>query len=106
VVKAVPPGFHSNRRKGVAIATDIDDGSKPTYDLPAPSKAGAVVVSKDANGAAVENGDTSSESIMGKTTGWAPRFGWPTESVHGAESLLDHSTWLEGRISDKLYGGE
>ena len=40
------------------------------------------------------------------TTGWAPRFGWPSESAKTADSLLDHATWLEGQIPDKFYGGK
>lgn len=43
---------------------------------------------------------------MGPQTGWSPRFGWPVESVMEGESLLDHQTWLEGKMPDKYYGGE
>lgn len=93
------------RVKAVAIPTDKDDGAKPVYDLPSPSKAGVVEVRKDADGKPVAAGDGDGESHMGPKTGWAPRFGWPTESVHQAESLLDHATWLEGQIPDKFYGG-
>ena len=39
-----------------------------------------------------------------ETTGWSPQFGWPVESIRDAPSLLDHSTWLEGQLSDKFYG--
>ena len=46
------------------------------------------------------------DNEMGPKTGWAPRFGWPVESIKTSESLLDHSTWLEGQIPDKFYGGK
>lgn len=41
---------------------------------------------------------------MGPMTGWSPQFGWPVESVMEGESLLDHQTFLEGKISDKFFG--
>lgn len=39
-------------------------------------------------------------------TGWAPRFGngESSASIEG-ESFADQSTWLEGRLDDKFYGG-
>ncbi len=106
--QAIPEGFHNPKRpKGVAIATDIDDGSKPVYDLPAPSKAGAVEVSDGVNGEALANGRTPEDgkTEMGENTGWAPRFGWPVESVTQGESLLDQSTWLETQLPEKFFGG-
>ncbi len=39
-------------------------------------------------------------------TGWAPKMGWPAEKSTEAQSLLDHSTWIEGRLPDSLYGGK
>ncbi|CAK7205058.1 Tricalbin-2 [Sporothrix eucalyptigena] len=102
---AIPDNFHNPKRtKGIAIATDIDDGSAPAYDLPSPSKAGAIAVvpksdQPDANGTADKEGGMGPD-----TTGWAPRFGWPVESISEAPSLLDHSTWLEGHLADKFYG--
>lgn len=90
----------------MAIATDIDDGSKPEYDLPEPTKEGAVEVAEGEDGKPVANGHAGGEEEeFGEKTGWAPQFGWPVESVREAESLLDHSTWLESRLPDKFYGG-
>ncbi|KAK3942201.1 tricalbin-3 [Diplogelasinospora grovesii] len=101
---AVPEGFH-HRPKGVAIATDIDDGTKPAVDLPAPSKAGAVEIPKGEDGKPLENGHTEGEgAVMGEMTGWAPRFGWPDEFAHEGDSMLDHTTWLESEMPDKFYG--
>lgn len=98
----LPEGI-PHRQKGIAIATDIDDGSKPEYDLPPPSKAG--VVEKETNGHAETKEDSEeNEEVMGPKTGWAPQFGWPTETMGEAQSLLDHSTWLEGHLPDTLYG--
>jgi Ca2+-dependent lipid-binding protein len=37
--------------------------------------------------------------------GWAPRFGMPgSENPEDEASLLDHQTWLEGKLEDKFYG--
>ncbi|KAJ9157726.1 C2 domain-containing protein [Pleurostoma richardsiae] len=100
---ALPPGFHSKRPKGVELITDIDDGSKPIYDLPAPSTAGAIALAKDAEGKPIKD-TAADDEPFGDKTGWSPRFGWPTEPVQEGESLLDHTTWLEGQLPDKFYG--
>lgn len=105
--QALPPGFHSHRTKGVAIATDIDDGSRPTLDLPPPSKAGAVDTKSEVEHG--ENGHAPGDKgvVMGPdTTGWAPRIGWPKDLVEEVGSIQDHVTWLEGNLPDRLYGGK
>lgn len=92
----------------MAIATDIDDGTQPTLDLPPPSKAGAVQI-KDEAGVPGENGygPGDKETVMGPdTTGWEPRFGWPTDPIEEGDSMQDHTTWLESRLPDRLYGGK
>lgn len=104
--QAVPEGFHSNRRKAAALVTDKDSG-EPDYDIPEDSKAGVVEVTKDAAGNTLIDGKPAdSGPEMGPQTGWEPRFGWPVESVMEGESLLDHQTWLEGKMPDKYYGGK
>ena len=91
----------------MSVVTDVGgDDSGPTADLPPPSKDGVVEVTKDAEGNIVEDGagpggDTEKPF---ERTGWAPQFGSPNEKSQDAESLLDHSTWLEGKIPDSLYG--
>lgn len=85
--------------------TDRDDGSKPDYDLPVDDKAGVVEVAKDTDGKDIAD-ENNGAPVMGPQTGWAPQFGWPMESVMEGESLLDHQTWLEGKIPDKFYGGQ
>ncbi|KAK1755142.1 tricalbin-3 [Echria macrotheca] len=101
--EAIPDGFH-RRPKGIAIATDIDDGSKADIDLPTPSKAGAIAAPKSENGDAAAGGGKDAGAQFGEQTGWAPRFGWPIESTHESESLLDHATWLESQLADTYFG--
>ncbi|ESZ92386.1 transmembrane protein [Sclerotinia borealis F-4128] len=107
----VPEGFHhEHKSKGVAIATDIDDGSPGAYDLPPPSTAGALAApakgSKQSD-QPVANGyvDEDEDARWIERAGWAPRFGSGDsgESIEG-ESLMDHQTWIEGKIEDKFYG--
>ncbi|KAK5663647.1 hypothetical protein OQA88_4078 [Cercophora sp. LCS_1] len=100
---AIPEGFH-RRPKGVAIATDIDDGSKPDIDLPTPSKAGAIELPKGDDGKPLEGDGEKEGAQFGEMTGWAPRFGWPVEAAHEADSLLDHATWVESQIPDNYFG--
>ncbi|KAL2144777.1 hypothetical protein VTI28DRAFT_8539 [Corynascus sepedonium] len=100
---AIPEGFH-HRPKGVAIVTDIDDGTKADVDLPSPSKAGAIEFAKDENGKVVANGQAVEEEDDWSKTGWAPRFGWPDEPADEGEDLLDHSTWVESQLSEKFFG--
>ncbi|KXX80143.1 Tricalbin-3 [Madurella mycetomatis] len=101
---AIPEGFH-RRPKGVAIVTDIDDGAKADVDLPTPSKAGAIEVRKGEDGKPLENdqADGDDEDDFSRT-GWAPRFGWPTESAHEGESMLDHTTWVESQMPEQFFG--
>ncbi|TGJ85329.1 hypothetical protein E0Z10_g3465 [Xylaria hypoxylon] len=90
--------------KGIALVTDVDDGTKVAYDLPSPSKAGVVEFAKDEHGKPIdEQGLKEEEDIAGKV-GWEQRFGWPVESVLDGDSMLDHSTWLEGKIPDAFFG--
>lgn len=105
-MQAVPEGFH-HRPKGVAIVTDIDDGTKADVDLPAPSKAGAIEVRRGEDGKPHESGQADDEDADDfSRTGWAPRFGWPTESAHEGESMLDHTTWVESQIPEQFFGGK
>lgn len=108
----VPEGFyHEKKAVGVAVATDLDDGKPGAYDLPTPSKAGVVPASpavKDKDGNVVTNGaltlDEKEQWV--ERTGWAPRFGNGDPKDDEGPSLLDHETWLEGKIEDKFFGGK
>ncbi|KAL2874019.1 Tricalbin-2 [Colletotrichum sp. CLE4] len=102
---AVPAGFHSQRTKGISVVTDVADSSAPVTDLPPPTKEGVIELPKDKDGNTIKTGDPQSQEEEPYTrTGWAPRFGWPSDDLHDAASLLDHSTWLESNIPDKFYG--
>jgi Ca2+-dependent lipid-binding protein len=105
----VPAGFHHERNKNAtALVSDADDSGAPLkYDLPSPTKAGAVDLPTTANGdKANGHAPELDEDTRWERVGWAPRFGMPgsedTEQDDG--SMLDHQTWLESRIEDKFYG--
>jgi Ca2+-dependent lipid-binding protein len=108
----VPAGFHHERNKNAtALVSDADDSGAPLkYDLPAPTKARDVDppgTTTTANGTKV-NGHAPEldEDARWQRVGWAPRFGMPgsDDPDHDDGSMLDHQTWLEGRIEDKFYG--
>ena len=86
-----------------------DDGTPDQYDLPPPSKEGAVPASPQPDGTPnMPNGHINhdeNERYVQKT-GWAPRFGQGsiTEEEAGA-SLLDHATLLETKLDEKFFGG-
>ncbi|KAL2155163.1 hypothetical protein VTH82DRAFT_3839 [Thermothelomyces myriococcoides] len=101
--EAIPEGFH-HKRKGIAIATDIDGGSTADVDLPSPSKAGAIEAVKDESGKLVADGQALEEEYDWNKTGWAPRFGWPEDPEEEGEDMLDHSTWVESQLSEKFFG--
>ncbi|KAK4220245.1 tricalbin-3 [Rhypophila decipiens] len=101
--EAIPEGMR--RPKGIAIATDIDDGSAPTIDLPTPSKAGAIMAATTADGKPLDTVMTKEEedAELAAKHGWAPRFGWPKDPEDEAD-LLDTATFLESKIADSYFG--
>ncbi|POR39621.1 Uncharacterized protein PYUK71.03c [Tolypocladium paradoxum] len=103
---AIPAELQRSRReKGAAIITDQDDGTGPDADLPEPSKAGVLDVATDADGKRLAHGtDPEAKETPFSRTGWAPKIGWPAEGATQGESLLDHATWIEGKLPDTLYG--
>ncbi|KAH8602678.1 C2 domain-containing protein [Bisporella sp. PMI_857] len=109
----VPEGFHHvHKSKGVAVATDIDDGKPGAYDLPTPTTAGAIAPAPPAKGAdgkpltngvnGIVDGDENERWI--ERTGWAPRFGNPDDIDVDGDNLADHQTWIEGKLDDKFFG--
>lgn len=97
-MKAQAPIDRPHRRHQVAaLVTDEDDGKTAGYDLPPPSKEGALPPSTSANGTIHKEED----DVYNKT-GWAPRFGNPTDEDEG--TLLDHQDFLEGKLDDKFFG--
>ncbi|KAF7557854.1 hypothetical protein G7046_g5955 [Stylonectria norvegica] len=103
---AIPAELQRSRHpKGTAIITDVDDGTGPTEDLPEPSKDGVLDVARDEHGKPLADGeDPGTVDPPYSRTGWAPRLGWPTDDMLEQDSLLDHGTWVEGKLPDKLFG--
>ncbi|KAL7960559.1 C2 domain-containing protein [Trichoderma compactum] len=102
VAAAIPPELqHLRRNKAMAIATDVDDGTGPDEELPEPTKEGVVEVGNEQS-KTLANGDAP--EVPYSRTGWAPQIGWPVESALEAESLLDHTTWVESQLPDHLFG--
>lgn len=96
----------SRRPKGAAIITDVDDGTGPVEDLPEPTKEGVLDVARDEQGKPLADGaDPEAEEVPYSRTGWSPRMGWPADDATEQDSLLDHATWVEGKLPDTLYGG-
>ena len=58
------------------------------------------------NNSALANGHlTRDDAARYAKTGWAPRFGQGSiTEEEAAESLLDHQTFLEGKLDDKFFG--
>jgi hypothetical protein len=111
LLQHLPDGFHHEHKpKGVAIATDIDDGTPGAYDLPEASTAGALaapVAKKDKDGKAIPGAMTEDdEDRWVSKTGWAPRFGNGDPKNDEGPSMLDHQTWVEGKLADKFFGGK
>lgn len=108
----VPEGFHhEHKSKGIAIPTDIDDGGPGAYDLPSPTTAGALPPTspvKDSHGKPLADGQMEKDDYdrWVERTGWPPKFSSDSSSTLAGESMADHQDWLEGKLSDKLFGGE
>ncbi|KOS18733.1 Uncharacterized protein ESCO_000750 [Escovopsis weberi] len=103
---AVPPELrHLGRATATKVVTDVDDGTGPDEDLPEPSKAGVIDPPRDNKGDPIpDQAEVEAKEEEFSRTGWAPRFGSQAQSTLEAESLLDHTTWLEGQIPDHVYG--
>ncbi|KAJ4144980.1 hypothetical protein LMH87_003845 [Akanthomyces muscarius] len=103
---AIPQELRQTRpERSVAVATDMDDGTAPVEDMPEASTKGVLDVARDADGKPIGDGaDPGAKEPPYLRTGWAPKMGWPSEKTSESASLLDHSTWLEARLPDALYG--
>ncbi|KAI4100961.1 MAG: hypothetical protein LQ339_005282 [Xanthoria mediterranea] len=105
----VPPGFHHDKKpKAVGVVTDIGDGTPDQYDLPAPSKGGALPPSPATStnpGQANGHIHQDDKSRYEDRVGWAPRFGQDSiTEVEAQESPLDHQTWVESKLDNKFFG--
>jgi len=102
---ALPEGL-TKKTNAIAVATDIDDGKPPAYDLPPPSTAGVIRVPTTGEGERSAQLASDEEDIARKV-GWAPRFGYGTGSKDvDNETAQDSSTWLEEKIPENLFGGK
>lgn len=90
------------KHKTAALVTDQDNNGLPDYDLPAPSKEGAIAIPSSSTAGSADGQPPAHEDEYSKV-GWAPRFGNPGDKDDGG-TLLDHQDWLESKIDDKFYG--
>ncbi|KAJ4299908.1 Tricalbin-2 [Kalmusia sp. IMI 367209] len=103
----VPKGFHHERKPNAAVLASDTNATGPKYDLPAPSKAGAIEAAPTSPTSDKANGHLPKldEDDEWGRVGWAPRFGMPgSENQDDEGTLLDHQTFLEGKLEDKFYG--
>ncbi|KAJ5201479.1 Tricalbin [Penicillium cinerascens] len=101
----LPPGFHHNKKpQGMSVITDQDDG-KADYDLPPPRSANALLA-EEANANGGKGAPHVEEDLRWARdrTGWAPKFVTEKTEVDDEGTLLDHQTFLEGRLPDKFFG--
>lgn len=100
---SVPLGFV----RSLLTQTHQDGDGVEKYDLPSPPKSATEVLANDAAEApsAKENGAMSEDMRWARDrTGWAPRFEIP-RADEDEGTLLDHQTFLEGKLDDKFFGG-
>lgn len=84
-----------------ALVSDQDDGQTAGYDLPEPSKQGALPPPGAGDSDAVDAKRAKEEEYS--RVGWAPRFGNPADQDQEG-TLLDHQDFIEGKLSDKFFG--
>jgi hypothetical protein len=85
-----------------------DDGTPAPYDLPAPQSATALLDEKiEDTTEPKKEGELDDDARWARDrTGWAPRFVHEeTQEERDETTLLDHQTFLEGKLDDKFFGG-
>lgn len=100
----VPSGLHHRNAPPNSLQ---DDGTPDQYDLPPPTTAGVIEIPRDADGNAKQTNGVlpQDERAAADRTGWVSKFGaGSTKDEEG--TLLDHQTFLEGKLDDKLFGGK
>ncbi|OCK83371.1 tricalbin [Lepidopterella palustris CBS 459.81] len=105
----VPAGFHHERNpKAISLVSDVDDGTGTKYDLPPASKAGAIAPTSTSKEATANGHLPEDDEDRWDRVGWAPRFGQlgagEEEEEEEEGNMLDHQTWLEGKLQDKFFG--
>lgn len=86
-------------------ADPVQADGKPDYDLPPPQSAKAIIA-EEANAAGGKGKDMDEDMRWARNrTGWAPKFAHEKTAEEEEEgTLLDHQTFLEGRLPDKFFG--
>jgi Ca2+-dependent lipid-binding protein len=84
-----------------ALVSDQDDGKTAGYDLPEPSKQGALPPPGAQDGDVLDAKQAEEEEFS--RVGWAPRFGNPADQDEGG-TMLDHQDFIEGKLGDKFFG--
>ena len=84
-----------------ALVSDQDDGQTAGYDLPEPSKEGALPPPGSGDADVIDAQQAKEEEYS--RVGWAPRFGNPADNDEEG-TLLDHQDLLEGKLGDKFFG--
>ncbi|KAL1977493.1 hypothetical protein VTN31DRAFT_352 [Thermomyces dupontii] len=110
--EAILPETRLKRPKALTLTTDRDATGPDQYDLPSTKKATEMAVKSPApteKSTAPPNGTdeelTEDNRWAADRTGWAPQFAQPdTEEGAEDETLLDHRTFLEGKLDDKFFG--
>ncbi|CRG83503.1 Tricalbin-1 [Talaromyces islandicus] len=105
----LPPQFPKPKNQtGAALVSDQTKGPAD-YDLPSTQKATDMVTTapsaKENEKTALANGELTEEQRWARNrTGWAPQFVKPDAPPDEEETLLDHRTFLEDKLSDKFFG--
>ncbi|KAL2864936.1 putative membrane bound C2 domain protein (vp115) [Aspergillus lucknowensis] len=98
---------HEPKPKGVGVITDKDGGTPAPNDLP-PPRAAETPLDEKADGTTEQKKQTEQDDAVRwarDRTGWAPQFMQePTQEEHDETTLLDHQTFLEGKLDDKFFG--
>lgn len=105
----IPHGFHHQKKPVAAVlVSDANNAANgPKVDLPTPTKAGALAAPASPTGTTGEaNGHLPEQDDEAR---WARVGGPPSFYVPGSfdekeDSMLDHQTWLEGKVDDKFFG--
>ncbi|OJJ48132.1 hypothetical protein ASPZODRAFT_62240 [Penicilliopsis zonata CBS 506.65] len=104
-----PDLHHEKKPQGVAVVTDLNDGTPAKYNLPTPPATSELLKEPPAvpePGKPVPPGELTEDLRWARDrTGWAPQF--ETQKIDGEEdegTLLEHQTLLEGKLDDKFFG--
>lgn len=114
IISISPRASLSSRTRLVLFLTVVDpplltgciqenEGAPENKDLPPASSPDEIKKEDAGDAAAGKEQMTDDQRWARDRTGWAPRF--MIESTEDEGTLLDHQTLLEGKLSDKFFGG-